>query len=432
MRHPTAAPRTGGAAILALTLLLAGAMAGCGGDDSDSRRQQRLRLVIGDSVPATGRLADLGPGAEKAAELAEDVIDRAAAEVGSPHRVSVVDADNGGGSDPDLAVAGARRLVDEEGASCIAGAWATTDTLRIAREVAIPEGIVLISPAAPSDELSDLDDGGLVNRTIPPDSFQGPAIATAIAAPDGARNRTVNVGARDDAYGRAIADTFAQRWRELGGTVGREVVYDPTALDFGSIAERLVGGEPDATVILDFPESFAELVDELIGTGQHRPGATWSGDGLALALPQAIDPDAVDGLRGVVPGTPDADRPTQAFHRRYRAAKPNDVVEQPYDARNFDAVILCYLAAVAVGSTEGERIAKQVRSVSAPPGDPYTWEQLPDAIEALERGEEIDYQGASGGIDLDRDGDATAGAYYMYEYCDGAVRIIDEISITPP
>jgi ABC-type branched-subunit amino acid transport system substrate-binding protein len=185
-------------------------------------------------------------------------------------------------------------------------------------------------------------------------------------------------------------------------------------------------------VIVDFPESFAELQSELVDTGEYRPGTTWGADGLALELPGAIAPQAIDGLRGVVPGTPDADRTTHAFHRRYRAAKPKDVTEQPYDARNFDAVVLCYLAAVAAGSSDGERIANRLRAVSAPPGDPYTWEQLDEAIQALERGEEIDYQGASGGIDLNSDGDATAGVYYVYEYRVRELRVVDEVSVTPP
>ena len=43
-----------------------------------------------------------------------------------------------------------------------------------------------------------------------------------------------------------------------------------------------------------------------------------------------------------------------------------------FDAQNFDAVILCYLAAVAAGSTEGADMAEIVQSVSAPGGDPYT------------------------------------------------------------
>ena len=36
-----------------------------------------------------------------------------------------------------------------------------------------------------------------------------------------------------------------------------------------------------------------------------------------------------------------------------------------------------------------------------PRGDQYTWEELPEAIEALQNGDDIDYQGASGPIDLD-------------------------------
>ena len=41
---------------------------------------------------------------------------------------------------------------------------------------------------------------------------------------------------------------------------------------------------------------------------------------------------------------------------------------------------------------------------------------LPDAVEALQNGDDIDYQGASGAIDMDENGDATAGVYDIYEY----------------
>ena len=98
------------------------------------------------------------------------------------------------------------------------------------------------------------------------------------------------------------------------------------------------------------------------------------------------------------------------------AADPKDVDRQTFDAQNFDAVVLCYLAAVAAGSTDGTDMAATVRDISAPPGDPFTWEELPDAIKALQNGDDIDYQGASGAIDMDENGDATAGVYDIYEY----------------
>ena len=105
-----------------------------------------------------------------------------------------------------------------------------------------------------------------------------------------------------------------------------------------------------------------------------------------------------------------------AFNKLYEAADPKNVDRQTFDAQNFDAVMLCYLAAVAAGSTDGQDMADQVRDVSSAPGQKFTFQQLPEAIKALENGDDIDYQGASGPIDMNDDGDATAGVYDLYQY----------------
>jgi hypothetical protein len=95
-------------------------------------------------------------------------------------------------------------------------------------------------------------------------------------------------------------------------------------------------------------------------------------------------------------------------------------------------VILCYLAAVAAGSTKGPEMAKELAGLSTPGGDRYTWEQLPDAIKALEDGKDIDYEGASGPIDLNEDGDPTAGVYDVFRYRDGKVEVFSEVPIEAP
>jgi branched-chain amino acid transport system substrate-binding protein len=46
----------------------------------------------------------------------------------------------------------------------------------------------------------------------------------------------------------------------------------------------------------------------------------------------------------------------------------------------------------------------------------FTFNQLPDAIEALQSGDDIDYDGASGAIDMDEAGDATAGVYDTFVF----------------
>ena len=156
-------------------MLAAGvALAACGGDDESttSVESSDADFVIGASVPLTGGLESVGPAGEKAARLAVAQLEEA---LGGETTVELVVADNE--TDPAASVDAARELV-EGGADCIVGAWASTDTIDTATDVTIPGGILQISPAASADGITDLDDEGLLNRTVPPDSDQGLALAT--------------------------------------------------------------------------------------------------------------------------------------------------------------------------------------------------------------------------------------------------------------
>jgi branched-chain amino acid transport system substrate-binding protein len=410
-------------------------VAACGDDDDGGGGEATLDLTIGDSVPLTGALAPYGPSGQKAADVAvEDVINPAIEEAGVDHTVNIVHEDNCGSDDPQCAVQAARKMIESDGASCIAGAWASSDTIPTAESVAIPEGILLISPASTSDEITGLDDNGLVNRTAPPDSFQGPTLSEFLVekALKGAQGKTVNVGARNDAYGTGLDDTFSEAWEAAGGKIGEDVVYDVKLPNYDSEAQQIVSGNPDGIVIIDFPTTYDKVGPALVRAG-FDPTTTFVTDGLITSdLPQTAGADAVNGLTGTAPGVPDGDPSEEAFNKLYTAAEPKDVERQTFDAQNFDAVVLCYLAAVAAGSTDGQEMADQVRDITAAPGDKYTFEQLPDAIEALENGDDIDYDGASGPIEMDDAGDATAGVYDIYEFKNGELGTTDEIEVQQP
>ncbi|MDX6582199.1 MAG: hypothetical protein QOI10_1383 [Solirubrobacterales bacterium] len=421
--------------LVLLSLVVAGmslGVAACGSSSDSSSTSgtsgggaTSLDLTIGDLVPLTGDLSDFGPPGDKAAQVAVAQINDAIKQTGDDHTVTLKTEDDQ--TSDQAGVSAARKLVSD-GASCIAGSWASSVSIPVARSVSIKEGVLQISPASTSDEITPLDDNGLMNRTAPPDSFQGPTLADAIAKDlGGADGKTVNIGARNDSYGTGLAKTFSDAWEGLGGTVGEQVIYDPEAATYDSEAQKITSGSPDATVIIDFPETFAKVGPALVRTGNYDPTTTWGTDGLASSsLPKDVGTDATEGFRGTAPGSPDKDATAQAFDELYTSSEPKDVARQTFDSQNFDAVMLCYLAAVAAGSTDGQAMADKVRDVSAPPGDPFTFEQLPEAIKALENGQDIDYQGASGAIDMDENGDATAGVYDIYEYKDAAISIIGE------
>jgi ABC-type branched-subunit amino acid transport system substrate-binding protein len=198
--------------------------------------------------------------------------------------------------------------------------------------------------------------------------------------------------------------------------VGRQVIWDPSAPSYNSEAQDMVSGNPDAWLIADFPATYQKVAPALVRTGRWSARRTFFSDGLAsVSLPRDVGAAATEGMRGTAPGTAESGALPQAFTKLYLSSRPTAVKRQTFDAQAFDATVLCYLAAVAAGK------ADRIREVSGPPGTKYTWQQLPEAIKALQDGRDIDYEGASGPIDLDRHGDPTEGVYDVLEFRNGTL-----------
>ncbi|PWU24597.1 MAG: hypothetical protein C5B48_05580 [Candidatus Rokuibacteriota bacterium] len=401
----------------AVAVALAAALSACGGDGGG---HHRFTLRIGDIVPLTGALHDFGPPGRKAAELAVRQIDAAVRAAGAQHMVTLQTADER--TDPGASVAAARKLI-RDGASCIVGAWAAPDTMSVSQGVTTPDAVPQISPASTGMDITSLRDNGYLTRTASPDSLQGGALAAEIAAAlGGAAGRTVNVGARADPYGRSISTWFERAWKARGGRVGRQVLWDPSAPSYNSEAQSMVSGNPDAWVIADFPATYQRVAPALIRTGRWSARRTFFSDGLASAtLPRDLGSAATEGMRGTAPGTAQVGVLPRAFTKLYVSSPPRTVKRQTFDAQAFDATVLCYLASVAAGKADGAAMKDRVRQVSAPPGTKYTWQQLPEAIKDLEDGKDVDYEGASGPIDLDSHGDPTEGVYDVLQFRNGTL-----------
>ncbi len=402
---------------------LAAGISACGGGGGGGGGENSFDLTIGDSLPLTGALSDFGPPGNKAAHLAIDNINKAIKADKLKQTVSLKTQDNAGGDDPQQAVSAARKLV-ADGASCIAGAWASSDTIPTARSVAIPQGVLLISPASTSSEITGLSDNGLLNRTPPADNLQGPALAQFVSEQlGGAKGKTISVAGRNDSYGEGLGGSFTTAWEKIGGKVTSDspVLYDPNGASYDSEAQKIVSGSPDGFVIVDFPETFVKVGPALVRTGNWDPAKTFVTDGLADSTLASDHQDFTNGFRATAPGTPTNGSPSQAFDKLFTSSAPKTVGRQTFDAQNFDAVTLCYLAAVAAGSTDGKDMADKLRDVTGSPGTKYTWQQLPQAVKALQDGKDIDYVGASGDINLDENGDPTVGVYDQLVFKGGEI-----------
>jgi ABC-type branched-subunit amino acid transport system substrate-binding protein len=401
------------------------ALASCGGGGGgNGPGSTKLDLLIGNSLPLRGSSKALGDSGQKASNLALEQIALAAREAGSHHTVRTLNTNQG--SDTGSAVDSTKTLVSQ-GASCLTGPWSSEAVLQTANEVAIPAKVLQISPVATGEDVADLSDHDLVVSTALPVSLEGDALAKAIENDlGGAQGGTVNVAANTSNDADTITQDFTESWQDNDGSVSRQVVLP-------SQPSLLTSNSPDAILLVDDPTGFAPLVPALSGTHAWNPATTWGSDQLVSpSLPDEVGAEPIEDMRALAPGAPDQDEPSSAFVEAFKSASPRNVRPAQYAAQQFDATILCYLAAVAAGSTDGQKMADELIDITAPGGTQYSWQQLPGAIKALEDGEDIDYTGASGPIDMDVNGNPTVGVFDVYQYVSGSLEVVGEVSVEKP
>ena len=401
--------------VLTLAALTAGVAAGCGSKSSNT-------LTVGDIVPLTGDLAPFGPAGEKAARLAVEQANAALKQDGIKLTVKLDNADEQTNSA--ASVSAARKLISD-GATCIAGAWASSDTIPVSQSVTSREHVPQISPASTAATISTLNNG-YIFRTSPSDKLQGKLLAEYVnESIGGVKGKLISVAGRNDAYGQGFVARLKEVLTEMGAKVQGPLLYDPSAASYDSEAAKIVANNPDASIIIDFPKTYAKVGPALLRTGKFNPSKLFISDGLAVPDIAAggMTPASLNGARGTNPSSPPGGTVATsaaaeaAFDTLFkRAGGPG---RYTFDGENFDAVTLCVLAAVAAKANSGTAIAKQVIPVSGPPGTVYTWQQEAAMFAAAHAGQKVNYDGVSGPLDLASNGDPTGATYEIYSYANG-------------
>lgn len=395
--------------------------------EEPSGDQEPFELVIGSLVALTGPFADYGAGLDKAAQLAVDVANEASVEAGANITVTLESADTQG--EPQPAVSAARKVVNA-GAACLTGTIITPEIVAIAQSLTVQQRIPMVLPFSSSVDVTRLDDDDTVFRTIAPDTLGGYAIADVLEDElGGASGKTVSLAYRNEPYGEGLSEVFSQAWEARGGVVDGPVVFDPDQASYDSEALQIVDGEQDAYLVIDYPDSYAKLGAALVRTGAFQASKLFVTDSLAFdEVPEEIPAEAIEGAIGVIATSPETTAAAEAFDALFSSAPGPERIA--YDSNNFDAAMLCFLAAVAAGSNDSSQIADQLRAVANAPGDLYTFEQLPEAIQALQDGTDINYEGVTGPIEWDDRGDLTQSDFNIYTFEDGVRVVLRTIEVT--
>jgi branched-chain amino acid transport system substrate-binding protein len=406
--------------VLALTAVLAAVVGGNAGarPDAGAAPKAGFTLTVGTTLSLTGDGSVFGPVFQKAAQFAVDMANNSLKKAGvSDITVKLDPSDDG--SRPDTAVNAARKVIGD-GANCIAGSIQSASTIAIATGATVPAGVPQISPASTSAAVTDLKDNGLVFRIAPSDVLQGPVLAAAMAQEIG-KDKTVSFAARNDAFGAGLVRSTEAAWKKLGGKeTHAPVLYDPGAANYDSEAQQMVGGNPDAWVILDFPQTYAKVGAALLRTGKFDASKLFIGGGQPAVIPSFVPAASMEGARGTRPAVPLGATLTNTFDSQF-AASQGSPQRQSLDVNEFDAAMTCILASIAANSNSPKAIAGKLRAISGPPGQKFTFLQLPQAIKALRAGKDINYEGIAGPIDWDANGDPAAATYDFYKYLNGTL-----------
>jgi ABC-type branched-subunit amino acid transport system substrate-binding protein len=371
-------------------------------------------LKIGDVLPFTGDLAAFGGNMDRAVQLAITQQTAALKKLGLSKKIKVqlVDSQDGQ-SQATASVEAAKKEVGEH-VNVIIGEMASSATIPMAQSVTIPNHIVLISPTSSAPEITSLKDNGYVWRVYPSDTLQGKVLAQAALAKFG-KGATINVGARNDAFGTALEQLFISRWKALGGKVGVSISWNPDQPTFDTEAQQLVSGSPAGWVIIDFPTTFQKFAPSLVRSGK------W--DATKTLMTEALkDGPTLDGIGSPVVGLSGtaasaAGGPAGgAFHALWNKSVHGAKPYTGFEGTAFDAANVAFLAALRGCSASPAKIKSNLIAVSGPPGQKVTFQQMTKAITLLLAHKEIDYEGAFSPVDFDKNGDIGSAVYEIWQY----------------
>jgi branched-chain amino acid transport system substrate-binding protein len=415
-RVSTSRSRSARTALSAVTVAVAGALvlAGCsggGGSTGGTTADGGLELKVGTILPQTGTLAVLGPPEFAGVHLAEQDINDAKAGI----TVTATDKDSGD-TTTDIASQSATSLI-ADGNTAIIGA-ASSGVSKTFIDQVTQAGVVQLSPANTSPDFTDYADDGYFWRTAPSDVLQGRILGNKILQ-DGKTN--VSILYMNDAYGTGLEENIKKTLEAGGASIAAEEVFEPSATDFNSAITSVLAPNPDALVVISFDE-IKTIADQLASKGFDFANLYGTDGNYGVITEEDTNVD-IAGAQFTNPGV----EAKSDFQDRLQAMVKEDgdpaLTVFSYSAESYDGTVLLALAALQGKATDGATLKENLKSVSE---GGTKCESFADCAKLIADGTDVDYDGLSGPITFDDNGDPTEAYVSVYKYGEGNTRTFSE------
>lgn len=386
-------------------------------------------LKIGTLLSVTGDLSQFGASMQDSANLLVKKVNECGGVLGQPVQlISENDQTN-----PAAGAAAMTKLAEVNRVGGVVGATGSSVS-SAAVDIAVRNGVVQISPSSTSPVFTQRakkgDFRGFWFRTAPPDNFQGEALAKLARARG---FKTVSVLALNNDYGRGLVNSFTSAFTPLGGKIlnqAQPTYYPPDASSFESEVAAAFRGNPDAVLLVAYPETGSLILKAAYQQGLlGKKTQVMLTDGMKdLKIAELVGKNAQGGYitTGMIGTSASAaGAALKQFSDRYKTTHNR----QPtvYAPNTWDAAAVLVLAAEAAKSTSGNAIKDKIREVTNPPGQNVS--DVCQALSLIRQGKQINYQGASGNLDFDSQGDVT-GNYDVWTIDkNGQLKVVSTISV---
>ena len=341
----------------------------------------KMGIILG----FTGPIESLTPAMAASAELAFKEASDSGSLLGG-QSISVERADSTC-VDSAAATSAAEGLVSG-GVVAIMGADCSGVTGAIATNVAVPNGVVMISPSATSPGLTDLADNGYFFRTAPSDARGGQILADITKD---RKIKSVAITYTNNDYGKGLADVYAGAVKAHGIKVTAMAAHEDGKADYSAEVATLASAGGDAVAVIGYLDQGGKgIIQGSLDSGAFDTFVLSDGM-IGDSLTDAFGKDLNKSF-GSLPGS--TGKGANVFTDVAKAAGIDS--SGPYTGESYDAAALIVLAMQAGGKADRATVQQNVMAVANAPGKKIYPGELKKALDLLASGKAVDYEGATG------------------------------------
>jgi len=380
-----------------------------GGGEDDSGEP----IQLGTLFPITGTNSAYGGGHQQAANLAVEEINNAGGPLG--RQITITNRDTEGA--PSRAAQKFRTMINEQGIVGLIGPYSSgigTTLAPIARDNRVMEiSNGNTSPALAEAGINQDDGNKYYGRTAPNDQQQGLVMARIM-------NQTLEAETAsflhiDNPYGAGLAEVARENFE---GEALNTVAYSKQTTNYTSTLDQVFEDDPDVVGAVMYPGNGETILTQW---DQGGYGGQWV-CGEAINSPEMLSSiaDIVEGMYITSPQTAN----NETFQENM-GGEENVTLFAPHA---YDATYLEALAMQRGGEATGAAIAENIQAISQPDGTTVGVGEFEAAVSELDAGNEINYDGASGSVDLNENLEPVV-PFDILEVQDGQPTAVDSVPI---